>query len=937
MPTYAFKIEGLMCQASCCTTTDGSVSLPSVTSFPHEMMLVSPSDVLPSIEAFGDLKVSCGDFKGADDAVAREVIDSVESVGFGIVQISSYEEYLAALIPPPPPKQPLRTSPQNPASNNDPLTLPITGMSCSSCVSRVTSACPKTITVSSTVHHLSLKVSLITSSARIEIEPYPATDSELQHIVSSVSKAIRSVGFGVPTTPSAPEHITWRNKFYFCVLFTIPLVTLHYSLMYNRQLEDSEPTNFLYCLMFLLCTPVQYVIAFPFAQKAYIHLTRTRSSGMDLLISLGTFASYGYSVIALIYNVFQPSESMWGEAILQPTFETSAMLLTFVTGGKWMESLAKGRTTDAVNKLAQKVQQQVTVCSPPPSTAKTVKNRSEVTSEDVLYIPPFSHVPFDGEITSSPTDCYVDESIVTGESTPVSKSKGSKVIGGSVNGAKGWNMKVSPGCESYVERIIKSVQEAQLNRAPIELYADRISAIFAPTIVGISVLTFFMWVVTGHSAFMAFLRAISVVVVACPCALGLATPTAVMVGCGVGAREGVLIRGGAVLESAQKANCVVFDKTGTLTLGSLTVTSVFSPSPPPSQSTMSKIASLFPSSKSAAAVPAPADPNGLVLLLAAAAEQGSEHPIGKAITNYFFLIPGMEKCEVPPVDDFTVSPGCGVTCSLSGHKLRVGKPSWLKCVTQCSAAVELDGELVGCINVHDEVRSDAKDVVSQLESMGVDVYICTGDESEAARRVAEECGISMDRVFTGVMPEEKGEVVENLKRSNKHVMFVGDGINDAIALVKADVGVGIGNGTSIAIESADVVLMRDGDLRGVLVTIDLAKVVFSRIRLNFLWATMYNFVSLPIASGALYPWTGWMLPPAFAGLAMACSSVTVVCSSLLLKRYTTPEFVGGDGVGRGAAWKAGSWRGERGRNKTEERGLLGAAAEVDSEDGLEMV
>ncbi|GMH60878.1 hypothetical protein TL16_g03145 [Triparma laevis f. inornata] len=931
MPTYAFKIEGLMCQASCCTTVDGSVSHSSVTSYPHEMMLVSEKDYLPSIEAFGDVKVSPDDFTGTEDALSRDIIENVESVGFGIVQVTNYEEYLTALTPAP--SSSPASPPPPPPSNSDPLTLPITGMSCSSCVSRVTSACPKSLNVSSIVYNLSLKVSLITSSARIEIEPYPATDSELQHIVSAVSNAIRSVGFGVPTTPSAPEHITWRNKFYFCVLFTIPLVTLHYSLMYNRDLEESEPTNFLYCLMFLLCTPVQYVVGFPFAQKAYIHLTRTHSSGMDLLISLGTFASYGYSIIALVYNVFQPSESMWGAAILQPTFETSAMLLTFVTGGKWMESLAKGRTTDAVNKLAQKVQQQVTVCSPPPSTAKTVKNRSEVTSDDVLYIPPFSHVPFDGQITSSPTDCYVDESIVTGESTPVSKSNGSDVIGGSINGAKGWNMRVSPGCESYVERIIKSVQEAQLNRAPVELYADRISAIFAPTIIGISVLTFFMWIFTGHSAFMAFLRAVSVVVVACPCALGLATPTAVMVGCGVGAREGVLIRGGAVLESAQKVSCVVFDKTGTLTLGSLTVTSVFSPSPAPPQSTMSKIASLFPSPKSAA----PPSPTGLILLLAAAAEQGSEHPIAEAISRNLSLTPGMEKCEVPAVDDFTVTPGCGVTCSLSGRKLRVGKPSWLKCSTECSAAVELDGELVGCINVHDEVRSDAKDVISQLKNMDVKVYICTGDESKAARRVAEECGVAMDNVFTGVMPEEKGDVVENLKKSNKHVMFVGDGINDAIALVKADIGVGIGNGTSIAIESADVVLMRDGDLRGVLVTIDLAKVVFSRIRLNFLWATMYNFVSLPIASGALYPWTGWMLPPAFAGLAMACSSVTVVCSSLLLKRYIAPEFLGGDGIGRGEAWKAGSRKGERGRNKTEELGLLGAAAESSDSDGLEMV
>ena len=501
----------------------------------------------------------------------------------------------------------------------------------------------------------------------------------------------------------------------------------------------------------------------------------------------------------------------------------------------------------------------------------------------------------------------------------------SQVIGGSVNQAKGWNMVVEADCASYVERIIKSVQEAQLNRAPIELYADRISSIFAPTIIAIAALTFLVWLSTGHTVFMSFLRSISVVVVACPCALGLATPTAVMVGCGVGAKEGLLIRGGAVLEAAQKATCVVFDKTGTLTLGSLAVTASYTPAPLP-EATLAFLRGLFPSTVAL-------QPSALAHLLAATAEQGSEHPVAKAIVQTLPKRPHAP--PLPTCDDFKVFPGQGVSCNIGGRAVRVGKASWLNFQGKCMAAVELDGSVIGCFNIHDEVRPGAPAVVSDLQARGVQVYICTGDESEAAARVANECGIKSHNVFTGVMPDEKGEVVANLQREGEQVVFVGDGINDAVALTKANVGIGVGGGTSIAIESADVVLMRDGDLNGVVATLDLAKVVFDRIRLNFLWATMYNFVSLPIASGILYPWTGWTLPPAFAGLAMACSSVTVVCSSLLLKTYRRPASSGGADQVVGARPEFKEKKLKRGH--TEELGLLEAGRMSDSgSDELEM-
>ena len=372
----------------------------------------------------------------------------------------------------------------------------------------------------------------------------------------------------------------------------------------------------------------------------------------------------------------------------------------------------------------------------------------------------------------------------------------------------------------------------------------------------------------------------------------------------------------------EQATCVVFDKTGTLTLGSLTVTAAYTPDPLP-EATLAFLRKLFPST-------IPLQPSALAHFLAATAEQGSEHPVAKAIVQ---TLP--RRAHAPPLptcDDFEVFPGQGVACNIGGRAVRVGKASWLECKGKCVAAVELDGVVIGCFNVHDEVRPGARAVVANLQTRGIQVYICTGDESEAATRVANECGVKRDNVFTGVMPAEKGEVVANLQRSGEDVVFVGDGINDAVALTRANVGIAVGGGTSIAIESADVVLMRDGDLNGVVATLDLAKVVFDRIRLNFLWATIYNFVSLPIASGILYPWTGWTLPPAFAGLAMACSSVTVVCSSLLLKTYRRPSSGDVDeGVGERPEFKVKKLK----RGHTEELGLLEAGRLSDSEE-LEM-
>jgi Cu+-exporting ATPase len=496
-----------------------------------------------------------------------------------------------------------------------------------------------------------------------------------------------------------------------------------------------------------------------------------------------------------------------------------------------------------------------------------------------------------------------------------------EVYGGTTNGAGGFRMVVVG--EGRVEKIVRCVQEAQLNKAPIELFADRVGAVFAPCVVCLSVITLLVWLSLGNSFFMSFLRAISVVVVACPCALGLATPTAVMVGCGVGANEGVLIKGGAVLEEACKVDCIVFDKTGTLTFGKMGVSSI---EPEPSLLAGPHTTREFVSKFNLTNINVK-KPEDLILYYAAKAETQSEHPLAKSIVKEGVTRFG-SSLNLGEVSDFEVVVGCGVECTIEGRKIKVGKSSWvIKGTHKGGVHVSVDGLFLGVIQIFDKVREESAVVVEALKNSGVEVFCCTGDEAAVASEVAREVGIDLDKVCAGVMPEEKGELVEKLKSEGKTVMFVGDGINDSIALVKAHVGAAMGQGTQIAMESSDVVLMRP-TLISVLLVLDLSKVVFARIRLNYVWAAGYNVLMLPVASGILYPFTHWVVPPAFAGLAMAFSSVTVVCSSLLLNRYSF-LFDGKDVVTMEGMKKKKRRKDRCGSSSMEERSLLGSEGEGD--------
>ncbi|XP_020103121.1 copper-transporting ATPase RAN1 [Ananas comosus] len=652
----------------------------------------------------------------------------------------------------------------------------------------------------------------------------------------------------------------------------------------------------------VLVTIIQFIIGKRFYIAAYKAL-KHGSTNMDVLVVLGTSASYFYSVGALLYGAFT---GFWSPIY----FETSAMIITFVLFGKYLESLAKGKTSEAIKKLVELA----------PSTAlllvKDADGRYVVEREidalliqpgDILKVLPGSKVPCDGTVVWGTS--HVDESMVTGESAPVPKEVSSSVIGGTMNLHGVLHVEATKvGSNTVLSQIISLVETAQMSKAPIQKFADYVASVFVPVVITMSLITFLGWFLCGslgaypdswvtersNCFVFSLMFSISVVVIACPCALGLATPTAVMVATGVGASHGVLIKGGDALERAESIQHVIFDKTGTLTQGKAAVT--------------------------AAKVFSGMDV-GDFLTLVASAEASSEHPLARAILDYahhyhfFDKLPTTENAgkqikEAIPSGwlleamDFSALPGRGVQCLINGKKVLVGNRSLLTengvsiPVEVESFLIELeenaktgilvayDGTLLGVLGVTDPLKREAAVVVEGLKKLGVNPVMVTGDNWRTARAVAKEVGI--EDVRAEVMPAGKADVVHSFQKNGSIVAMVGDGINDSPALAAADVGMAIGAGTDIAIEAADYVLVRN-NLEDVITAIDLSRKTFNRIRLNYFFAMAYNVVAIPIAAGVLFPFTGLRMPPWLAGACMALSSVSVVCSSLLLRRYRKPR------------------------------------------------
>eukprot|EP01132_Coremiostelium_polycephalum_P002605 gene2605-3229_t len=781
-------------------------------------------------------------------------------------------------------------------AENNTLQLEIGGMTCSSCVGIIENY------VSGIKGVYDIKVNLALETARIVYDP-DATGAR------DLIKAIEDVGFtaqlpslkGDDTKNLQKEEAERvKRNLKISVAFTIPVFLLGMILHKIKFCHFLFKTQVIHgvsiadAIMLICSTPVQFYIG----KRFYINGWKSLKHGganMDVLVALGTSCAYFYSIMILMLDFANP-ESHSTDA-MKTFFETSASLITFILLGKYLEIIAKGKTSEAIKKLMS-LQATKAILLGVDINDQVIEEK-EIDIElvqrgDLLKVLPGSKIPTDGVVVSGSSS--VDEAIITGESLPTTKKQGDKVIGGTINQKGILHIKATRvGGETSLSQIIRLVERAQTERAPIQSIADKVSGVFVPVVIALGVLTFSVWFIAGltgkidhyiesfnSTVFQFALRnAISVIVIACPCALGLATPTAVMVGTGIGAQNGILIKGGSHLETAHKISAVIFDKTGTLTTGKPVVTH----------------SHIINSRKYE---------RKTFFELVASAEAASEHPLAGAIVNYALTVCDVSSTTTPSF--FESITGSGIKAVVQGINISIGSFKWLKesGITYDESTVDkseiennviqlenegntvvfvvLNNEIAGYIAIADQLKPEARSTITELKKLGIFPWMVTGDNPRTANAVASQVGIT--QVFAEVLPSNKSKKVNELKQQGHIVAMIGDGINDSPALAEADVGIAIGAGTDIAIEAADIVLVKS-DLRDVITAISLSKKTFNRIRLNYLWATLYNILGIPLAAGVLIPF-GISIPPMIAGLAMAFSSVSVVLSSLHLKTYKKP-------------------------------------------------
>lgn len=613
-------------------------------------------------------------------------------------------------------------------------------------------------------------------------------------------------------------------------------------------------------VLMALATPVQFFVGWKF-YEGFFSALKARTADMNTLIAVGTSAAFFYSAFVVLFPQFVPE----GQSVTY--FDTSAIIITFIVLGRYLEAVAKGRTSDAIKKL-MKLQ---------PSTATVVKGKTErqvrieeVRAGFVVLVRPGERVPVDGVVLAG--ESSVDESMLTGESIPVFKKKGSKVIAGTINKHGFLKFKAAKvGDETVLAHIIRMVEEAQGSKAPIQRLADVVASYFVPVVIVIALLAFGYWgFAAGKGMAFALTILVAVLIIACPCAMGLATPTAIMIGTGIGAERGVLIKGGEALEKAHKISVVVFDKTGTLTKGEARVTDVVA-----------------------------AGDKRRLIGLAASAESVSEHPLADAIVSEAKRL----SIKATQPSSFKSFSGKGILAFVGGSKVLIGNRALfsdnkasLGAFEGKARELERQGKtvvfvsdakkVIGIIAIADTLRGNAKEAVSRLKATGIETVMITGDNESTAKAIARQAGI--DKVLANVLPQDKAFKVKELQLQGKVVAMVGDGVNDAPALAQADIGIAVGSGTDVAMETGNIVLMKD-DIRDVAEAIKLSKFTMSKIKQNLFWAFIYNIIGIPIAAGVLYPFTGFLLNPIIAGAAMALSSVSVVSNSLLMKAFNPLE------------------------------------------------
>ncbi|NET41281.1 heavy metal translocating P-type ATPase [Okeania sp. SIO2B3] len=748
------------------------------------------------------------------------------------------------------------------------IRIRLQGMSCASCANRVEKAIKEVSGV------MECNVNFALSQATVS---YNSQKTNLTHIQESV----REAGYHA-FAESEPEEDTEKKAreaeekelirkvilggiiSSFLFIGSLPAMTGLHIPFFPSWLHNSWVQLFLSLPVQLWCGQSFFIGAF----KAFKHHT----ADMNTLVALGTGAAYLYSLFATFNPNFFITQGLKPEVY----YEASSVIITLLLLGKLLENRARGKTSEAIRKLM----------GLQAKTARVIRNGKEsdipiqeVAVEDVILVRPGEKIPVDGEVVEG--ESSIDESMVTGEAIPVKKQLGDEVIGATINKTGSFKFKATKvGKDTVLAQIVQLVKDAQGSKAPIQKLADKITGWFVPAVIAIAIFTFIIWFNTMGNVTLAMITTVGVLIIACPCALGLATPTSIMVGTGKGAENGVLIKGADSLELAHELTTIVCDKTGTITQGKPSVTNYIT-------------------------VKGVANNNEMELLaIAAALEKNSEHPLAEAVVNYA-QSQGVQN-PLPEVTNFEAVAGMGVQGNVSGKLVQIGTQRWmdeLKIDTQTlqlnrqqweseaktTALIVIDGKIEGLIGIADAIKPSSGDVVKALQKMGLEVVMLTGDNQKTAETIASEVGIK--RIFAEVRPDQKANIIQSIqqernssKQKHKIVAMVGDGINDAPALAQADVGIAIGTGTDVAMSASDLTLI-SGDLWGIVTAIQLSHATMKNIRQNLFFAYIYNVLGIPIAAGILYPFFGWLLNPMIAGAAMAFSSVSVVSNALRLRKF----------------------------------------------------